>query len=63
VVGGGFEAFSRTPDDPVFFGAQLHGKYCLPQVMDVRNNFYEKFMYRQYIGEVLAHLWEQPPHR
>jgi hypothetical protein len=28
-----------------------------------RNQFYEKFMFRQYIGEILAYLWELPPHR
>ncbi|KAL6763344.1 ubiquitin elongating factor core-domain-containing protein [Haematococcus lacustris] len=37
--------------------------YVDVEVMDVRNNFYEKFNFRMYIGEVLAHLWEQPPHR
>ena len=31
--------------------------------MDTQNNFYEKFQYRMNIGEILAHLWEQPPHR
>eukprot|EP00983_Pelagomonas_calceolata_P107400 1159340-Pelagomonas_calceolata.AAC.1 len=31
--------------------------------MDTQNNFYEKFQYRMYIGEILAHLWEQPSHR
>ncbi len=37
--------------------------YVDVEVMDVRNNFYEKFMYRQYIGDLLAHLWQMPQHR
>lgn len=34
-----------------------------PQSMDVHNQFFEKFNYRLYIGEVLGHLWELPSHR
>jgi len=37
--------------------------YVDVEVMDTQNNFYEKFQYRMYIGEILAHLWEQPSHR
>lgn len=37
--------------------------YVDVEVMDARNNFYEKFNYRTCIGELLAHLWELPPHR